>query len=509
MSRKRESFSYTVMADNKVDKVCKKAFLNIHGLSAKRVRVAIRKQSKQGVLEKDCRGKHVPANKAGEIQLARVKEHIEMLPKFASHYSRVHSPNKLFLAPGAINSVRSLHQAYNVWMYDNYPNECIVSLDYYRRIFTTQYNIGFSQPKSDTCTTCDKYKMFLQNTNDEELKTSTLQSLQSHKSLASEARRLMNSFKTDDDPSVLAICVDLQQTLSTPKLSSGISYYKRKLWTYNLSISNLKTNQPTMYVWDELTAKRGSIEVASCIHHWIKQNTNDRVTNLYVFSDNCAEQNKNKNLVLMYLREIHQSSLIHIEQIYLISGHSTMPCDSQFGQIEQNIKRQYNNIIYTINDYIKAIATAVSERFSVVKMKQPDFLNFDELQKFVVNRKCKDVKFMDARKLIFDHEYQEGYVIQTEYQANSINKHHIRLQKGRKPFSSSIFNLANQLLVPKYCDILPITQEKKKDINELIELMPSFAKSYYKSILYQIEVQNDKINDAAVDETDDIMDYIP
>ena len=54
-------------------------------------------------------------------------------------------------------------------------------------------------------------------------------------------------------------------------------------------------------------------------------------------------------------------------------------------------------------------------------MKQSDFLNFDELQKFVVNRKCKDVKFMDARKLIFDHEYREGYVIQTEYQANSID----------------------------------------------------------------------------------------
>ena len=56
---------------------------------------------------------------------------------------------------------------------------------------------------------------------------------------------------------------------------------------------------------------------------------------------------------------------------------------------------------------------------------------------------------------------------------------------------------------------MPITQEKKKDINELTELMPSYAKLYYKSILDQIEVQKDKRRDALVDETDDIMDYIP
>ena len=89
-------------------------------------------------LEKDLRGKSVPPNKMIDTQLARVKQHIEMLPTFASHYSRVHSPNKVFLAPGVINSIRALHQAYNVWIYENHQNECIVSNALQDRVFPTK-----------------------------------------------------------------------------------------------------------------------------------------------------------------------------------------------------------------------------------------------------------------------------------------------------------------------------------------------------------------------------------
>ena len=85
------------------------------------------------------------------------------------------------------------------------------------------------------------------------------------------------------------------------------------------------------------------------------------------------------NLVLMYLREIHPASLLHIEHIYLLSGHSTMLYDAQCGQIEQNIKTNYSNIIYTKKYYVMAIATAVSKR-PVVEMKQTDFLDFDILK---------------------------------------------------------------------------------------------------------------------------------
>lgn len=70
-------------------------------------------------------------------------------------------------------------------------------------------------------------------------------------------------------PDVCSIAIDLQQTLPPPRMSTGIAYYKRKFWTYNLCIHNLKMKRSTMYVWNETVARRGSIEIASCLKDWV------------------------------------------------------------------------------------------------------------------------------------------------------------------------------------------------------------------------------------------------
>ena len=171
------------------------------------------------------------------------------------------------------------------------------------------------------------------------------------------------------------------------------------------------------------------------------------------------------------------------------------------------IKKQYNNVIYTKGDYVTAIRTSVSQRFSVVEMKQSNFLNFDALQKSIVNRKPKNIKFIDARKLIFDSQYQEGYAISTHYQVNDLNTNLVRLQRGKKTYSPSVFNLTNQLLAPKYCKLLPITKEKRKDLTDLTELMPRTAASYYTSLLEKVETHNSKIEDESFDETDQVIEY--
>ena len=102
----------------------------------------------------------------------------------------------------------------------------------------------------------------------------------------------MKRMQTDVNSKIRAICVDLQQTLPMPKLSASVAYYKRKMWTYNLCIHNLKTNTSTMYIWDETQTKRGSCEVASCIKHWVDTElSKDDFTQLVVFSDHCTGQN--------------------------------------------------------------------------------------------------------------------------------------------------------------------------------------------------------------------------
>ncbi|KAK4328322.1 hypothetical protein Pmani_001265 [Petrolisthes manimaculis] len=179
-----------------------------------------------------------------------------------------------------------------------------------------------------------------------------------HQQLAQQAQDFMKKIGEDNDPETRAICVDLQQTLPTPKITASVAYYKRKMWTYNLCIHNLKTNTSIMYLWDETQAKRGSCEVASCIKHWIDEESNIAdFSQLVVVSDNCAGQNKNINLVLFYLRELHSRRLMSIDHVYLVPGHSYMACDHAFGNIERHLRHVPN--LYTPEDYAYHIEQSV------------------------------------------------------------------------------------------------------------------------------------------------------
>ena len=179
----------------------------------------------------------------------------------------------------------------------------------------------------------------------------------------------MKEYAEDTDPDKLCICFDLQKTLPTPKLTSNIAYYKRKMWTYNLAITNIKTGKSVMHMWDEVTAKRGSNEVASCLVKYIEAYLNEYpdTTELVMFSDNCAGQNKNKNITLACLRLIYKGAVFNIIHIFLVLGHSYMPCDRTFGVIETRLRK--TNPIVSPDHYASVIAVAAKANSTVTMMK--------------------------------------------------------------------------------------------------------------------------------------------
>ena len=80
--------------------VCKTAFLRIHGVSNGRVNRALQVSLKEGgTPHQDQWGRHVPANKTTEEDLAAVRQRIKMFPKYRSHYSRADNPNREYLNP--------------------------------------------------------------------------------------------------------------------------------------------------------------------------------------------------------------------------------------------------------------------------------------------------------------------------------------------------------------------------------------------------------------------------
>ncbi|KAK8400057.1 hypothetical protein O3P69_003030 [Scylla paramamosain] len=295
----------------------------------------------------DRRGKHVPKHAMPLSRKNLVECHIKSFPTVSSHYTRAKSPLMRYL--------------------------------------DTEMTM---KKITDTCSKCDRYEVSKKDANTEEEAQGIQAQWDEHLSFAKEGMKAMADMQKDNDPDTRCICLDLQQTLPVPRLCTNIAYYKRKLWVYNLCIHNLKTKKNTFYVWDEMNAGRGSVEVATCIARWIEDEQKEgSFTTLKIVSDNCGGQNKNINIILFYLRLIHSTTLQNITHTYLIPGHSYMACDRAFGHIEKYIRRVVN--IYDLKGYVRAIKLCTTSRYHVIVLRNTDFLDFEVLQKSITHRKPK------------------------------------------------------------------------------------------------------------------------
>lgn len=244
--------------------------------------------------------------------------------------------NRVYLPPGY--SHMKCYNLYEQKCKDEGVDDKIVSYGMYKNIMRS-YNIDKDPPKVDTCTFCDKIKLQRQAAkaaNDQGQCRILKINKQVHIRKVRASRDLMHVYIEDKDPTLAAICIDLQQTLATPRLTTNVQYYKRKMWTYKFCIHNLKGNGAHLYVWNEATAKRGSSEIGSCLIHHINNFIPDIANKLIIFSDNCGGQNKNINLCLLMLRFIQSGRFHTIKNYYLLPGHSyTCPATGTLGTLRK------------------------------------------------------------------------------------------------------------------------------------------------------------------------------
>jgi len=98
-------------------------------------------QKEGGTPHSDQRGRHEPSNKTSEASIRVVKEHIEMFPRYRSHYSRKANPHREYLSPDL--SLTKLYSLYQDFCKEN--NHATVSEWVYRKVFTDQYNLFFGK----------------------------------------------------------------------------------------------------------------------------------------------------------------------------------------------------------------------------------------------------------------------------------------------------------------------------------------------------------------------------
>jgi len=171
----------------------------------------------------DRRGRHEPSNKTDNSKLAGVREHINSFPRMNAHYTRADS-NRQFLGSD-LNISR---------MYHLYKETCgatgvqPVKLGVYRRVFCTEFNLSFHQPRKDVCSKCESYAIA---DNEEKEALSTDKEHLERKELARN-EKAADKAKACKDSTYHAVTVDLQSVLTTPCSNVSDMYYSRKLAVY-------------------------------------------------------------------------------------------------------------------------------------------------------------------------------------------------------------------------------------------------------------------------------------
>lgn len=168
----------------------------------------------------------------------------------------------------------------------------------FKKIFYSDFNLGFGNPHTDTCSTCKKFEVLIKQTKDLDKRGDLRTQLKLHKLRAKKFYQLMK----EESPNVIKIIFDMQQNQPLPKLSVGEVFFTRQVWLYNLTVmihtSKQEKKYISHYVWLETESGRGANEVASCVQHFLKQldeNFEDILgfkpeekQNLMLFSDSCA-----------------------------------------------------------------------------------------------------------------------------------------------------------------------------------------------------------------------------
>ena len=486
-------YEYTVKYNSDEFVLCRNAFYSIHGISAKRCLVQQKRMrsSPAGTPILDKRGKGPSANKITGDKLECVYEHIESLPTTTSHYTRARAPHRQYLESGG--TVKDMYEKYVFWMQNVHPEVEVVKQRFYEKIFTECYNIVFKLPRTDTCGTCDKLSLQIEDAKAKGIDTSAMEDeYKRHNDEATNAQRLLsNSAKNKNPPRIMSgevthvVAMDLQQTQPCPRVSTGLAYYLRKLWIYNFCIYDVTKGKGSMFVWDEATGGRGSEEIASCLLKWVekRQQQGEEFDVLRIYCDNCAGQNKNIYVILAALRMIHAKMLFRVEFVYLISGHSYMPCDRSFGNIEKKFRRN-PEFLQTTDDYVRSIRTAVTPNFETFTLVKEDFFNFRELENHITKRKT-DVPFSKARQLVVSYDYKEGYLLKTSYNLtdDDTDTYRSRLMKGNQKYSPSLFDLSTVAVPPAYPVAIVLNLKKLENLKCLRDYVSLYAKEWLTNLI--------------------------
>lgn len=465
-SRRQATVYFTLPnGTGNVVQVCKQTFLQIFGISRRRVETLVKTKKAGHVNYIERRGNKTLHRKYSIEDETLVVEHISRFPREKSHYGRMKS-SKEYLSQDL--NINRLYRSFK----DTYPNSNI-SYRYYYTTFNNKFpDLKFHHPRTDTCQTCDLLTMQSKcSPNDKSAK----HKLELHHR---KAERAMKAMKEDHARSQLplsdicTISIDLQQVLSLPALTHSQMYYLRQLSCYNFGIHIADTNKGHMHLWHEGISGRGGNEIASCI--W--KNVTGGMTGknkLIIWSDNCAGQNKNKMMLFLCILMVTKGYFQEVNLKFLVSGHSFLSCDRDFAQIEKRKRLEKCEVPI---DLVRLMTSATPNNPFIVTLMQPeDFIDFKAAADSTLNTTKLQISKAAWIQISAAHPgsvtIKETLNEMEPWKSVNVFKKNVKLQ-----------NIKNMSLPQLDC-VNRITAEKKTNIQAIIPFMKEKNREFYRKLL--------------------------
>lgn len=463
---------YTVAVNGLSVIVCKTAFKNLYGISASKVdHIVSQLRAGQATARVSRRGKHENRpNRLSVEAVDLVKEHIKLYPAEPRHYSRFQNPNRLYLSP--LLTICEMYRHNKAWIADRGASP--VSQSAYREIFSTQFNLGFGSPRSDTCSKCEATNIGSESGNVAE-----------HKQLAESAfeHQRHDKLLAKSDPSVHFITFDLEKTLPLPKLAVSTAFYLRQLWVYNLGVHLICKNKsgPYFHVWTEDQGGRGVKEVGSALLSFF-QNSQISGGTLIAWSDSCAGQNKNFSMICLWQYLVAKKLFKCIHHKFPEPGHSFLESDRDFGRIEVAVRRREK--IFSLDEYCDIMTQSAGKPRPVLSRMADKFCDVQDshkklgLTKKDVNVYGEKIKMRDKVKWIKvttfgSYEYRHSFDESENWKTVNLMKSGSALQ--------SLNDISDISVLPT--TYRPVNNAKLADIRQQLQFIPAIHQGYYKYVI--------------------------
>lgn len=484
------NFTFTIFGH----KVCKLGLMKILQISESRFSTALKKR--KCATFKDGRGQTTGGRNA--LPTSKINEvcgHIASFPKYVSHYTRSQTESKY------LNSNLNLSRMYK--LYKRKFKVDPVSKSSYKKVFYRRFNLRFKSPKKDTCKKCDIYKVKIKDADEQ-----TRQLLEEWHNTHLEEAELLQELMKDDmkkavvDPELETLSEDMQKILAAPKMPTSIVYYKRQLNLYNLGIHVGSTGEGIFNVWLENEASKGTQEVGSCLKKYIEEQIADTVKNLIIWADSCGGQNRSIRLVLMLIYILQQHATLEtISLRYLETGHTFLPNDSEFGDFECLLKT--HDRVYTDKQYMDIMKDCrLENKFQVNRLSSEDFFSVKELEKLITNRKVdvnkQKINWMETHEIRL--EKSQPNILKMKRKMND-DFQSVDIAKG----SANKIDFGRVELEPLWPNGRPLSKEKLKDLQEMMELVPKKYKYFYEFL--EVAAAHEFIDD--VDGFGETIDFDP